>query len=110
MTIFASRGGLVMDQFKKSPNLVIIRKLVWQALCNHMQPIQFTAISFCLSLHKGPFKYYVIKEVGGWGCQMMMFDDKLGGWGLQNDDVIRRNAHHQYQNLLEIYLSFRGYN
>ena len=27
----------------------------------------------------GPFKYYVIKEVGGWGCQMMMFDDKVGG-------------------------------
>ena len=29
---------------------------------------------------KGPFKYYVIKEVGGWGGQMMMFDDKVGGW------------------------------
>ena len=29
----------------------------------------------------GPFKYYVIKEVGGWGGQIMIFDDKVGGWG-----------------------------
>ena len=58
---------------------------------------------------KGPFKYYVIKEVGGWGCQMMMFDDKVDGWGWLNDDVIRQNAHHQYQNLFEIYLFFQGY-
>ena len=35
------------------------------------------------------FKYYVIKEVGGWGCQMMMFDDKVGGWGWLNADVIK---------------------
>ena len=26
---------------------------------------------------KGAFKYYVIKEVGGWVGQMMMFDDKV---------------------------------
>ena len=32
-----------------------------------------------------------------------------GGWGWLNGDVIRHNAHHHYQNLLEIYLSFRGY-
>ena len=25
---------------------------------------------------KGPFKYYVIKEVGGWDGQMMIFDDR----------------------------------
>ena len=31
---------------------------------------------------KGPLKYYVIKEVGRWGGQMMMFDDKVGGWGV----------------------------
>ena len=31
--------------------------------------------------YKGPFKYYVIKEVGGWGGQMMMFDDKVVGGG-----------------------------
>ena len=31
---------------------------------------------------KGAFKYYVIKEVGGWVGLMMMFDDKVGGWGL----------------------------
>ena len=24
---------------------------------------------------KGPFKYYVIKEVGGWGQKMTIFDD-----------------------------------
>ena len=24
---------------------------------------------------KGPFKYYVIKEVGGWGQKMAIFDD-----------------------------------
>ena len=26
-------------------------------------------------LHKGPFKYYVIKEVGGWGQIMAILDD-----------------------------------
>jgi hypothetical protein len=35
----------------------------------------------------GPFKYYVIKEVGGWGGQMMMADDKVGGWGWLNADM-----------------------
>ena len=39
---------------------------------------------------KGPFKYYVIKEVGGWVGQMMMFDDKVGGWEWLNDDVIKK--------------------
>jgi hypothetical protein len=39
---------------------------------------------------RGPFKYYVIKEVGGWGGQMMMFDDKVGGWGWLNDDVSKK--------------------
>ena len=29
---------------------------------------------------------------------MMIFDDKVGGWGWLN----AKNAHHQYQNLLEI--------
>ena len=33
-------------------------------------------------VNKGAFKYYVIKEVGGWVGQMMMFDDKVGGSGL----------------------------
>ena len=37
-----------------------------------------------INFPKGPFKYYVIKEVGGWGGQMMMFDDKVGGWGWLN--------------------------
>ena len=40
--------------------------------------------------NNGPFKYYVIKEVGGWGGQMMMFDDKVGGWGWLNADVIKK--------------------
>ena len=40
--------------------------------------------------NKGPFKYYVIKEVGGWGWQMMMFDDEVGGWGWLNDDVSKK--------------------
>ena len=40
--------------------------------------------------HRGPFKYYVIKEVGGWGAKMMMFDDKVGGWGWLNADVIKK--------------------
>ena len=31
---------------------------------------------------KGPFNYYVIKEVGGWGGQMMMFDNKVGAGGV----------------------------
>ena len=26
-------------------------------------------------LYRGPFKYYVIKEVGGWGQKMTIFDD-----------------------------------
>ena len=43
-----------------------------------------------MSCHKGAFKYYVIKELGGWVGQMMMFDDKVGGWGWLNDDVIKR--------------------
>ena len=43
-----------------------------------------------ISMYKGAFKYYVIKEVGGWVGQMMMFDDKVGGWELLNDDVIKK--------------------
>ena len=39
---------------------------------------------------KGPFKYYIIKEVGGWGCQMMMFDDKWGGGGWLNADMSKK--------------------
>ena len=73
-------------------------------------------------LYKGTFKYYVIKEVGGWGGQMMMFDDKVGGWGWLNADVIKniqgkklclraqkKRLEFSLKNLLEIYLSFRGY-
>ena len=40
-------------------------------------------------LPKGAFKYYVIKEVGGWVGQLMMFDNKVGGLEWLNDDVIK---------------------
>ena len=31
---------------------------------------------FCeTAFNQGPFKYYVIKEVGGWGQKMAIFDD-----------------------------------
>jgi hypothetical protein len=30
---------------------------------------------FTITFAKGPFKYYVIKEVGGWGQKMAIFDD-----------------------------------
>ena len=36
------------------------------------------AVWWCLiKLTKGPFKYYVIKEVGGWGQKMAIFDEKI---------------------------------
>ena len=38
---------------------------------------------------KGPFKYYVSKEVGG-GCQILMFADKVSVWGLPNADVSKK--------------------
>ena len=57
---------------------------------------------FSKNVAKGPSKYYIIKEVGG---QMMMFDDKVVGGG----DLMLTRAKYQYQNLLEIYLSFQGY-
>ena len=31
-------------------------------------------------------------EVGRWGGQMMMFDDKVGGWGWLNDDVSKKHT------------------
>ena len=30
---------------------------------------------YFLLFHKGAFKYYVIKEVGGWGQKMAILDD-----------------------------------
>ena len=33
----------------------------------------FETLKFMFS--KGPFKYYVIKDVGGWGQKMAIFDD-----------------------------------
>ena len=35
------------------------------------------------------YKYYVSKEVGGWGGQLLMFADKVDGWGWPNADVIK---------------------
>ena len=31
---------------------------------------------------KGPFKYYIIKEVGGWGQKMEIFDYVILEWSL----------------------------
>ena len=39
---------------------------------------------------KGPFKYYVGKEMGGWGGQMLMFADEVGGLGWPNDHVRKK--------------------
>ena len=43
-------------------------------------------VEFLSNLDKGPFKYYVIKEVGGWGQKIAILDDlqyckssKVGG-------------------------------
>ena len=57
--------------------------------------------------------------MGGWGGQMMMFDDKVGGWGWLNADVSKniqgkklclraqkKRFEFSLKNLLEIYLSF----
>jgi hypothetical protein len=42
-----------------------------------------------LNYNKGPFKYYVSKEVGGRG-QMLMFADKAGGWGWPNAKISKK--------------------
>ena len=43
-----------------------------------MKDVEFqdwcSKISYCFCL-KGPFKYYVIREMGGWGQKMAIFDD-----------------------------------
>ena len=73
---------------------------------NRSISVSFT--SAYIQLSWGPFKYYVIKEVGGWGGQMMTWSKNMQGKKLDRARI-RHNAHHQYQNLLKIYLSFRGY-
>ena len=45
---------------------------------------------------KGPFKYYVSKEVGGWGGQLLMFADKVGGWGWPNADVSKKSKENHF--------------
>ena len=55
-------------------------------------------ISSCYYSNSGPFKYYVIKQVGGWGQKMAIFDglqycksSEVGEWALKSqkhDDVI----------------------
>ena len=59
----------------------------------HVRLIRLCLNNFSVStqlLYRGAFKYYVIKDVGGWVGQMMMFDDKVGGWEWLNDDVIKK--------------------
>ena len=45
---------------------------------------------------KGACKYYVSKEVGGWGGQMLMFADKVGGWGWLNADISKSYKKNQW--------------
>ena len=51
----------------------------------------------------GPFKYYVSKEVGGWGGQMLMFADKVGGWGWPNADVSTKKVSKEKNFFLEFF-------
>ena len=47
---------------------------------SYLEVVQ-TKNAFALSYTKGAFKYYVIKEVGGWGQKMAIFDDhQRCGW------------------------------
>ncbi len=60
---------------------------------------------------KGAYKYYVSKEASGWGNQMMMFADKVGGWGWPNADMnkkIRKNIKEKpfKKNFLGFFLKF----
>ena len=51
-------------------------KIILLFTCN--LPVHKIANVFLFSLYdlnKGPFKYYVIKEVGGWRQKMAIFDD-----------------------------------
>jgi hypothetical protein len=45
---------------------------------------------------KGPFNYYVSKEVGGWGGQLLTFADKVGGCGWPNADVSKKSEKKSY--------------
>ena len=50
-------------------------ELTWKFRIKIWIPILFN-ISVLLDVQaKGPFKYYVIEEVGGWGQKMANFDD-----------------------------------
>jgi hypothetical protein len=49
--------------------------------------ILISAVSSQIS--KGPFKYFVSKEVGG-GGQLLTFAHKVGGWGWPNADVSKK--------------------
>ena len=41
------------------------------------EPVSYAKLKVQIlnGLYKGPFKYYVIKEVGGWGQKMAILDD-----------------------------------
>ena len=41
-------------------------------------------------IRKELFKYYISKELDGWGGQLLMFADKVGGWRWQNADVSKK--------------------
>jgi hypothetical protein len=55
------------------------RLSTYLGMCIKISPVlRIKKYWFDICSGKGPFKYYDIKEVGGWGGQMMMFDDKVG--------------------------------
>ena len=50
--------------------------LVFVMKCKKLRSwLSFIKVIIKAMLHKGPFKYYVIKEVGGWGQKMAISDD-----------------------------------
>ena len=50
---------------------------------------QLHAAPIRIHTYKGPFKYYVIKKVGGFG-KMLTFSYKVGGWVWQIAYIIIR--------------------
>jgi S-phase kinase-associated protein 1 len=47
-------------------------------------------------IRNGLFKYYISKEVGGWGGQLLTIADKMGGWGWPNADVSKKSEKRDY--------------
>ena len=54
---------------------VLQRSQPIQICCTMITICQYPLINYPTLLSWGAFKYYVIKEVGGWGQKMAIFDD-----------------------------------